>query len=742
MSLGSNARAALFVLIALAIGVVYLLGHTTTGRPKRDFIRLLEHHGGARWTTSEINLPGRIIEELTRTGFQVSREEMHGSCTHYLGFRGFAVETWLCRTRYPVHTTDLQPLVHRASGPAGGRVWKDGSEIQYMQRNTLNPDGWFPIKQGIVVTAARREGATSPEATYTASYPVDPTYLARLNRQYWDQDPASFVFRNLEIDGDLRPAFFAPAPAEITFKVELPADAHLLFGFGILEEGWFDSDGVEFSVSVVRGGKEEAVFSRILQPQSDPRAGRWRDARVDLSRYSGEYVELIFRTGPGMQDNRNFDFAAFSSPILYRPTGTGIATPIVIIDIDTLRADHLQLYGYGQPTSPAINEFAEESVVFERAIAQAPWTLPSQMSILTGLYPGTHQVQQPNQRLVPGVPTLASQLSRRGYFTKAVTDGGAISSAFGFDHGFDSYSEWTGHHGADYLTGFMERASEWLTSFPESNFFLLLHTYQCHAAYAPPDEYWQLFDNDYAGDIFQRFPPWGGDFGNVSERDVQHLVARYDGGIRYVDRAVGDLLALLRRQGLYDRALIVFLSDHGEEFRDHGGWLHQSTLYDEMLRVPLVIKFPKGAIAPKRVARQIETVDLLPTILDFLGVPLPEGLDGSSRMVLIRGDDGAPASGAKQFAFSELDGAVSVRTETHKLIGSRSGRRFFSLAEDPGEHRSLYDASDPLVREFEAALADYARKASDHERRAATPRTPLDASTKRQLEMLGYGDQP
>jgi len=410
----------------------------------------------------------------------------------------------------------------------------------------------------------------------------------------------------------------------------------------------------------------------------------------------------------------------------------------VVVNLDTLRPDHLELYGYARDTSPALSAFARDAVVFEQAIAQAPWTLPSQLSILTGLYPAGHGVRGLDQRLSTEVETLGTLLGRAGYLTRAIGDAGAMSSEFGFQHGFDSYWQ-TEQHRHDYLPDLMRRFRQWFDVWTPENFLLFLHTYEPHEPYAPPQRDLEHYDADYTGTVFERFSFQGGrTHFDASERERQHLIARYDGEIRYTDRMFGEVMDQLKARGLYDRALILVMSDHGEEFGEHGGWLHGHSFYDELLRVPLLIKFPAGTIGPMRIAAQGEMIDVLPTVLEFLGVAIPAGLDGVSLLPRIRGEGVQGSPGDTPYAISDrmAEGGVSVRTAKYKLVQMDGKRSFYALEDDPQERHDVYDPQDPTVREFVAVLDAYLARAREATESRA-PNAPAP-EVENQLRALGY----
>ncbi len=302
---------------------------------------------------------------------------------------------------------------------------------------------------------------------------------------------------------------------------------------------------------------------------------------------------------------------------------------IVLISLDTLRPDHLGIYGYPRETSPRIDEFARQSFVFDRTLAPAPNTPPSQMSMMTSLYPGRHGFTGKGDRLAPGVETLAGRLREAGLRTAGFVDGGYLHAAFGFDRGFDSYD----HRGGG-LAEILPRALRWLDAHDDEPFFLFLHSYDIHAPYFSPPPYDGMFhERPYVGDLIptvERLDALFLEQAVLGPEDIQHLVDSYDEGIRYTDALIGRLLDDLERRGRFDDTLIILTSDHGEEFGEHGSLIHWQLYYQPNLRIPLIVRPPGGAEGPLRIADPAELIDILPTLLALVGADPLDGAQGRS----------------------------------------------------------------------------------------------------------------
>jgi arylsulfatase A-like enzyme len=415
---------------------------------------------------------------------------------------------------------------------------------------------------------------------------------------------------------------------------------------------------------------------------------------------------------------------------------------IILLDIDTLRADHLGCYGYGLPTSPNIDALAAESVRFEWAFSQAPYTAPSQGSLLTGLYPTAHGLVLPSDRLHEEVTTLAETLAAAGFATAGFVDGGHMAAEFGIGQGFQLY------HNADRggLAGMAPRVLDWLGEHADERFLLLVHTYDVHTPYDPPEPYRSQFlaglDPPSPGftasakqlrDI--RVSKYHGSEEVLPPNDVAYARALYDGGIRSADEWIGTYLTEIRRMGLDRDALIVLFSDHGEEFQEHGSVLHEK-LYATVTRIPLLIRFPAGG-RRGTVSTVVEGVDLMPTLLEAVGVEPPPGLHGESLLPLIRGE--RPSRPPLAFGESPFFGIERfVATDEYRLQYSRVHDRveLYSYRDDPHEQRDLAAERRAVVARMRPAIARWESFVAPTRRRTA--RGPLSDETRKQLEALGY----
>jgi arylsulfatase A-like enzyme len=407
---------------------------------------------------------------------------------------------------------------------------------------------------------------------------------------------------------------------------------------------------------------------------------------------------------------------------------------IVLVSIDTLRADHLGCYGYPGGTSPVLDELARRSTLFEEVLAPTPWTLPSHAAMLTGVHPWKLGIRSRDAMLPTGVSTLAELLSRSGYATTAVVDsdaGGFVGSRRGFGRGFTSFVE-SPLPGAEEF-GYDARAS--LAAFerwvrlrePGRPFFAFLHTKSVHATpegkrpaplpYDKPRRYlarvlpegrarfpWRRGSNrgvSFLRDLNARIAAGEFERPPLSEEERRELIALYDAGIYYVDEQIGALLRLLAREGLDADTVLIVTADHGEAFLEHRFVLHRE-VYEPLLRVPLILHDPRRS--PRgRAEEPARLEDVTATILALAGVAPPAGLDGRSLL--------GPGSTAARtlFAFYNFGArsdyeAYALRAGRYKLIRHRVGdsrdfaSEFYDLANDPDEQKPLPDGSEVRAR--------------------------------------------
>jgi arylsulfatase A-like enzyme len=413
---------------------------------------------------------------------------------------------------------------------------------------------------------------------------------------------------------------------------------------------------------------------------------------------------------------------------------------LILVSIDTLRADHLPSYGYARETAPALDRLAREGVVFEQAVANSPWTLPSHASMFTGLEPHRHGLVNYRARLREDTPSLAPLMQQAGYTTVSLVNTLHLKGRYGLARGFDEHVVFSEREGQKRLRAGRRQIDLlllWLDRRPDAPFFVFLHNYDVHSDYDPSPEFASLFVGPYDGPATGTSQQLLRGAEGLSASDVQHLIDLYDGGIRQLDAQIGRLLDHLDETGLAESTYVVVTSDHGEEFLEHGGVLHGETCYEEALRVPLILRGP-GIPPGTRVAGLVQLTDLFPTLLELAGVPRPRGIDGIS---LVGSWSGAGTSPRRR-AFAEtrhplLRGGSRhmVREGSLKLIHEpESGRvELYDLASDPKETRDLSRDRPEAVRRLLALLDPGAEVAA-----ASEPLPPLEPEELESLRSRGY----
>lgn len=518
---------------------------------------------------------------------------------------------------------------------------------------------------------AHAEAEQPPETgSYEMIYPRAAERERGLNRQWAEfDDDHDFVLRSAWQDHVTRHGALLPAPARATWTVTVPPLGRLSMELGMLEPEVADleaSDGARLRVLVTPAGGQAA---RAAEFELEP--GRFDTVRVDLSAWAGQQVELTLASEGG--DSTRYDYVFAGEPTLYTPQ----ADPprVVLVFIDTLRSDHVSLYGYERDTMPRLDAWAADATVFEQARTPAPWTLPSARALLLGAEPeywGVHR-------------SLPDRLAQAGWPTAAFVGNVYLSA------NFEMAGDW-GHHYVEnwpVASDQVDVLEDWLDEHDDQPAVVMLHLMDAHLPYTEPRKYRKLWAGKAPKGLsgaFQRGSVVSAGKGKGKEEARQYVIDRYDGAIRYVDDQIARVLEPL---GPADVAVVF--SDHGEEFWDHKGFEHGHTLYEELLRVPLVIKAP--GLRPGRVAERVSLVDLVPTLLELLGVETDAQISGLSLVSLARGEldavqrfaerlhaFGRPLYGNEQWGV--LDGSEKWST--------KAGREeLYELATDPGEQDNL-----------------------------------------------------
>lgn len=423
---------------------------------------------------------------------------------------------------------------------------------------------------------------------------------------------------------------------------------------------------------------------------------------------------------------------------------------LILVVIETLRADRLALYGHLRQTAPTLSLLAQEGVVFERASTAATWTLPAVSSLLTGLPPGAHGVRVYEDRLPSDVVTLAERLKGAGYHTAFLGVNSLFESGRQLEQGFDYY------YGIDEIPGLQlnDQLYAWMRERPKDRpFFLYVHYFEPHCRYAPPPEkrdlYWPPNARHRTGrrmteeqwrqmhECFQlHFNP------GEPVLDVDYYLSAYDAEIRQVDYVLGLFLERLKEAGLYDQALLALTSDHGEEFYDHGGFGHGKILLEHNLHVPLILRLPGGEGAGGRVHTRVSSLDLAPTLLLAAGLEADaRGLPGRPLLSLARGLEEAGPERAV-FAETNYEGQQRAVLEGDwKLLRSPDGKRpegLFNLESDPQEQQDLRAERPEVFEHLSRLLVEHERQTLKWGEKVPGSRQELTQEAVEKLRALGY----
>jgi len=445
----------------------------------------------------------------------------------------------------------------------------------------------------------------------------------------------------------------------------------------------------------------------------------------------------------------------------------GLKVPhVILVVIDTLRADALSCYGDAGTRTPNLDQFAAEGVRFERAISAAPWTVPGVASIMTGLTPLEHGAARGGQMLPNEVKTLAEYLVDMGYSTTAIGQNPQLTPLVSnLNQGFETYAVHP-HVAADTIgdklierilhrlrgripevstTQLTDSAIAWAQASAESPSFLWLHYFDPHLPYAPPARYLEgTKRSPQIGNSFVDLPNIRAGHFIPTAEDRLRLKELYLAEVRYVDDEIGRFFAALKEQGIYDDALIIVTSDHGEEFWEHNGFEHGHTLYNEVIHVPLIVKAPGGQ--PRGVVAQpVGTVGIVPTVLELCAAEFePDDLSARSLAPLLANPDVSEgASIIMSTGLAYYENRIALQFEQYKYIQSLvSGREeLYDLAADPREHASLLRTHEEIVKRSQALLGEGVQAALTLKQRleiSDPDKAELDDQTLRQLRSLGY----
>jgi arylsulfatase A-like enzyme len=454
-----------------------------------------------------------------------------------------------------------------------------------------------------------------------------------------------------------RESVAARAPETIVFTVTLPQQQPWLD----LVVGTIEDAPVTFRVNVAPDGAASEE-SRLVLEHTVSTPHRWESRPIDLEQFAGRTVRLSLSLASSEAGALGFwgtpTIRTRTIPVASNSAAAKRPRGVILIQADTLRRDHLDLYGYDRKTAPTLNQLASEGVRFENYVVQGTWTKVSTTSLMTSLYPTTHGVADFHDRLPAAANTLAESYRSAGYATASFASVLFTGQFTNLHQGFEELHE----DGSISTPGssktareYVDRLQAWLDRHRDGPFFAFLHVFDPHDPYEPYRPYDSLWADPSRKEEHERQAkevrkfikePLRQLFGMPSRDElieakfdpdayVKHDRDWYDGSIRAMDVEVGRLVQALRRLGLEEDTLIVFLSDHGEEFHEHGRMFHGQSVYGELTRVPLFLRWPAGLPKGKVVSDVVQSLDVMPTLLQASGLPLPEGVQGQSLMPLV-----------------------------------------------------------------------------------------------------------
>lgn len=529
----------------------------------------------------------------------------------------------------------------------------------------------------------------------------------------------------------------------LRYHLQVPLKSVLGFGVGVEGEG-----DVPFVIEVTADGQPSVQLLSAIATSS------WTHHKVDLARFAGQTIRIDLRA-----EGEGRGRVAWNAPRVLVPVGAERslepAKNVVVLVIDTLRADKLRPFNeQTRVKTPVIDRFASEGVVFQVAQAPENWTKPSVASILTGLHPQTHQQKTGDAALPSSAVLLSEHLQEHGFATGSFIANGYVSDRFGFDQGWDDYTNYIREGGSTEAKDVFEAAGGWIEAHKDERFFAYIQTIDPHVPYDPPGEYLRMYDpSEYDGQIRPRST---GDLLEKAKRrppeivfdahDKRRLEALHDGEITQHDHFFGAFLDRLAALGLSEDTLVVVTSDHGEEFDDHGSWGHGHSVYQELLHVPLLFRLPNRLPEATRIEHAVSTLDIAATVTELLGVPSMSHDEGRTLVGLMLGE---PPPGP-MVAFSDFqDDRRVITTNALKLIvrGNLTSA-MFDLQADPAERNDLDPSALPIGRRHARMLlgqflgatnrADWLSAEQKGGTQLQREDAEMDDTIRDQLRALGY----
>jgi arylsulfatase A-like enzyme len=515
-----------------------------------------------------------------------------------------------------------------------------------------------------------------------------------------DSYPAAIAQQRVRVHSEIQSAIYAHSPAEIRYgNVSLPEGAKL--SVSIAAES-AKPDPVTFEVLVEFDGASESVLRETIEPGQS-----WKPVAASLEKWAGKTVAVILKSDCPIPETA----ALWGNPEIYQP----VQDPpfVVVYLIDTLAAGHINLYGHGRPTMPVLSALGNQGAWFPQMVSNSPRTVESVADLMLSMTTERHGVHHNLNPAPVELVSLADAMRAAGFATASFVTNVYAGPRQNMDQGFDTFVDKIGFWWSDDAeladrTVPLDDTMKWIDAHADRPRFMYVHTAEPHAPYTPPEGNRGKFDPDYTG-------PFAGNYRDPKQpnkpsfqqarnpRDIQHIAALYDEEINYADARLGQFLVGLRERGLLDKVSIFITADHGEEFLQHGAWEHGLNLHNEQTRVPLVASGPLVGNAG-RVDAPAATVDIMPTILDLCGLPVPYELEGRSLAPRLRGQGGGEGDKRTIYGSNYNYYGATGNIEFYALEGGRWKLMFGARPRPmsgggPTSHFALFDVqNDPTER--------------------------------------------
>jgi len=599
------------------------------------------------------------------------------------------------------------------------------------------------LRFGGTVKVANEDVAVAMDSIRVLPASAPPANPAEALPQY------SGLTRDVTIDDSVRKSIVVRGVSRVSWYVEVPQGAKLSLGVGAVPTATPNATPTSAKIIVTpEAGQPTELFAGTLNAE-------WTNKVLPLTPFVGQVVRLDLTAEAGATTE-----TAWASPAILVPK-VPVVTPtqarnVIVLLIDTMRADKLKPFNPAtRVQTPVIDQIAREGTVFLSAQSPENWTKPSVASVLTGLYPMTHKAKESASRLADAALMVSEVFKQSGFSTATFLANGYVSDKFGFDQGWDHYTNYIRENKSTTAQNVFGETATWIEKHKAERFFVYIQTIDPHVPYDPPDEFLKLYDaEEYTGGVkprstadqleqAKRNPPAI----TFTARDRQRLEALHDGEISYHDRQLGVFIDRLKALGLYDNTLFVVVADHGEEFNDHGSWGHGHSVYQELLHVPLMARLPGAVPAGRAIRESVGTLDVSPTVLSAAGVAIPPVMEGVDRMGHMNGN--TPSLPA--VAFSDfLDDRRVIRAGRWKLIMRGVNTTLFDLETDPGELKELRIEDHPIAMRYCRVLLGQFLGATDRRNwlsaeqgqsvNLAGEAAEMDEATKAGLKAIGYAN--